>query len=61
MKTLYVPKTLIIKCAVYRGSYSADRLIKDGHDVMCVDNFDTGSKANVATELFNLLIHKTPF
>jgi UDP-glucuronate decarboxylase len=41
-------KTLITGGAGFLGSHLCDRLIKDGHDVLCVDNFFTGSKANVA-------------
>ncbi len=29
------------------GSHLCDRLLKDGHDVICVDNFFTGSKDNI--------------
>jgi len=29
------------------GSHLCDRLIEDGHDVICADNFFTGSKRNI--------------
>lgn len=29
------------------GSHLCERLLKDGHDVICVDNFYTGSKDNI--------------
>ena len=29
------------------GSQLCDRLVAQGHDVLCVDNFYTGSKTNV--------------
>ena len=38
------------------GSHLCDRLVQDGHDVLCVDNFFTGSKTNIAH-----LIGKTQF
>ena len=34
--------------AGFLGSHLCDRLIERGHDVICVDNMFTGSKANVA-------------
>ena len=49
----------------FLGSHLCDRLIKDGHDVLCVDNFFTGSKANVAHLLghprFELMRHDVTF
>lgn len=39
--------TLITGGAGFLGSHLADRLIADGHDVLCVDNFYTGSKDNI--------------
>lgn len=33
--------------AGFVGSHLCDRLLKDGHDVLCIDNFFTGSKVNV--------------
>lgn len=41
------PTTLITGGAGFLGSHLADRLIDDGHDVLCVDNFYTGSKNNI--------------
>jgi UDP-glucuronate decarboxylase len=41
-------KILVTGGAGFLGSHLCDRLVKDGHDVLCVDNFFTGSKANVA-------------
>lgn len=35
------------------GSHLCERLLKDGHDVLCVDNFYTGSKDNIAHLLSN--------
>lgn len=38
---------LITGGAGFLGSHLCDRLIADGHDVLCVDNFFTGSKRNI--------------
>ena len=47
------------------GSHLCDRLIADGHDVLCVDNFFTGTKANVSHLLchphFELMRHDVTF
>lgn len=49
----------------FLGSHLCERLLKDGHDVVCVDNFFTGSKANVLDLLehpyFELLRHDVTF
>ena len=39
---------LVTGGAGFLGSHLCDRLIKDGHDVLCLDNFFTGSKQNIA-------------
>ena len=39
--------------AGFLGSHLCDRLIKDGADVICLDNFYTGSKKNVSHLLSN--------
>jgi len=33
--------------AGFLGSHLCDRLIRDGHDVICIDNFFSGSKNNI--------------
>ncbi len=38
---------LVTGGAGFLGSHLCDRLIADGHDVVCVDNFFTGSKRNI--------------
>jgi UDP-glucuronate decarboxylase len=38
---------LITGGAGFLGSHLCDRLIKDGHDVICADNLFTGSKRNI--------------
>ncbi|MBV8666371.1 MAG: SDR family oxidoreductase [Burkholderiaceae bacterium] len=39
--------TLVTGGAGFLGSHLCDRLIADGHEVLCVDNFYTGSKDNI--------------
>ena len=34
--------------AGFLGSHLCDRLVEEGHDVLCLDNFFTGSKENIA-------------
>lgn len=41
-------RVLVTGGAGFLGSHLCDRLIKDGHDVLCLDNFFTGSKQNIA-------------
>ena len=40
-------RVLVTGGAGFLGSHLIDRLIAQGHDVLCVDNLFTGSKANV--------------
>ncbi len=40
-------KILVTGGAGFLGSHLCDRLVADGHDVLCLDNFFTGSKRNV--------------
>lgn len=47
-------KVLVTGGAGFLGSHLCDRLVRDGHDVLCVDNFYTGNKENVK----NLLHHQ---
>jgi len=58
-------RTLITGGAGFLGSHLCDRLIKDGHDVLCVDNFFTGSKQNIAhligNPYFELMRHDVTF
>lgn len=37
----------------FLGSHLCERLLKDGHDVICLDNFFTGSKDNISHLLNN--------
>ena len=49
----------------FLGSHLCDRLIAQGHDVLCVDNFFTGTKQNIAHLLdhprFELTRHDVTF
>ena len=40
--------TLITGGAGFLGSHLCERLLEEGHEVICLDNFLTGSRANVA-------------
>ena len=42
------PRTLITGGAGFLGSHLCDRFIAEGHEVICVDNFITGSPDNIA-------------
>jgi len=56
---------LITGGAGFLGSHLCDRLINEGHEVLCVDNFFTGSKKNIEQLLphpkFELLRHDVTF
>ena len=58
-------KVLVTGGAGFLGSHLCDRLGEAGHDVLCVDNFYTGSKENIAQLLhrpnFELLRHDVTF
>ena len=58
-------KTLVTGGAGFLGSHLCDRLIDRGEDVLCVDNFFTGSKQNVAHLMtlpnFELMRHDVTF
>jgi UDP-glucuronate decarboxylase len=41
------PATLVTGGAGFIGSHLCDRLVEGGHDVLCLDNFYTGSKDNI--------------
>lgn len=51
--------------AGFLGSHLCDRLIEKGHDVLCIDNFFTGTKHNIAHLLdhpkFELMRHDVTF
>ncbi len=58
-------RTLVTGGAGFLGSHLCERLLADGHDVLCVDNFFTGTKDNVAPLLgnphFELIRHDVTF
>jgi len=58
-------RVLVTGGAGFLGSHLCDRLIADGHEVLCVDNFFTGDKGNIAHllkhERFELLRHDVTF
>jgi len=58
-------KILVTGGAGFLGSHLCDKLIAQGHDVLCVDNFFTGTKANVAHLMshpnFELMRHDVTF
>jgi UDP-glucuronate decarboxylase len=59
-------KTILVSGgAGFLGSHLCDRLLKDGHDVVCLDNFFTGSKRNIEHLIrnprFELIRHDVTF
>jgi UDP-glucuronate decarboxylase len=58
-------RVLVTGGAGFLGSHLCNRLVEDGHDVLCADNFFTGSKANIQHLLgrpnFELMRHDVTF
>ena len=58
-------RILVTGGAGFLGSHLCDRLLADGHEVICLDNFFTGDKANITHLLpnpkFELLRHDVTF
>jgi len=48
-------RILVTGGAGFLGSHLCDRLLADGHEVICIDNLFTGAKANIAHLLGNPL------
>ncbi len=46
-------RILVTGGAGFLGSHLCDRLIQEGHEVLCLDNFFTGSKENIAHLMSN--------
>lgn len=58
-------RTLITGGAGFLGSHLCERLLNDGHDIICLDNFFTGTKDNIAHLIghqhFELMRHDVTF
>jgi UDP-glucuronate decarboxylase len=58
-------RILITGGAGFLGSHLCERLLADGHDILCVDNFFTGTKKNIAhlmqNAYFELMRHDVTF
>ena len=58
-------KILVTGGAGFLGSHLCEKLLARGHDVLCVDNFFTGGKQNIAhlasTPYFELMRHDITF
>jgi UDP-glucuronate decarboxylase len=65
MKNHERKRILVTGGAGFLGSHLCERLLSDGHDVLCVDNLFTGSKENVThllrNSLFEFLRHDITF
>jgi UDP-glucuronate decarboxylase len=65
MKDSDITRVLVTGGAGFLGSHLCERLLQSGHEVLCVDNFYTGSKRNIAHLLenhsFELLRHDVTF
>ena len=57
----HIKRILVTGGAGFLGSFLCERLVEDGHDVICLDNFFTSQKTNVAHLLeranFELIRH----
>jgi len=58
-------RILVTGGAGFLGSHLCERLLRDGHDVLCVDNFFTGRKDNIvhllANPHFEMMRHDVTF
>ena len=65
MATQWGKRVLVTGGGGFLGSHLCDRLISEGCEVLCVDNFYTGDKSNIAQLLdehrFELLRHDVTF
>lgn len=65
MRNFLRKRILVTGGAGFIGSHLGERLLAEGHDVLCVDNFFTGTKDNIAHLLnnsyFELMRHDVTF
>ena len=65
MRDAHRKRVLVTGGAGFLGSHLCERLQADGHDVLCVDNFFTGTKDNIAhlmgNPYFEVLRHDVTF
>ena len=66
MRTYSTRKRILVTGgAGFLGSHLCERLLAEGHDVLCADNFFTGTKDNIAHLLpnphFELMRHDVTF
>ncbi len=55
MKNLSSKRILVTGGAGFLGSHLCERLLNEGHEVLCVDNFYTGRRQNIAH------LHQNPY
>src|SRR3990172_2417067 len=57
--------TLVTGGAGFLGSHLCERLLSEGHEVLCVDNYFTGTKRNIAHLIsrpdFEMIRHDVTF
>lgn len=60
-----IKRIMVTGGAGFLGSHLCERLLKEGHEVLCVDNFYTGRRTNIApllsNSLFEVLRHNICF
>jgi UDP-glucuronate decarboxylase len=65
MDGLQMKKVLVTGGAGFLGSHLCDRLLSEGYDVLCVDNYFTGRKKNIkhliASSNFEMMRHDVTF
>jgi len=65
MREIDRKRILVTGGAGFVGSHLCERLLGEGHDILCVDNFFTGAKGNVAHLMgnprFELMRHDVTF
>jgi len=65
MKEIFHNRILVTGGAGFIGSHLCERLLGEGHDILCLDNFYTGTKSNIEHLLghtkFELMRHDITF